>query len=92
MREAVYCLQPAATDDVVNNYHLSLSDAPPGFLATAGKDCAVHVFDVASNYTLVNSLDEHSAAVTSVRFRCDYGMNSSPRTVMFYHLLCIIKQ
>ncbi|KAJ9523458.1 hypothetical protein QJQ45_005353 [Haematococcus lacustris] len=39
-----------------------------GFLATGGRDAVIHVFDVASGYQLVNTLEDHSAAVTSVRF------------------------
>ncbi|GFH16154.1 uncharacterized protein HaLaN_12523 [Haematococcus lacustris] len=37
-----------------------------GYLATGGRDAVIHVFDVASGYQLVNTLEDHSAAVTSV--------------------------
>jgi hypothetical protein len=29
----------------------------------------VHVFDIANDYMLVNTLEEHTGAVTAVRFR-----------------------
>ncbi|KAJ9523592.1 hypothetical protein QJQ45_007333 [Haematococcus lacustris] len=46
----------------------SLGLLSAGYLATGGRDAVIHVFDVASGYQLVNTLEDHSAAVTSVRF------------------------
>jgi WD40 repeat protein len=43
--------------------------AGAGFLVSGGRDGVLHIYDVAQGYTLVNTLDEHSAAVTAVRFR-----------------------
>jgi len=41
-----------------------------GFLASGGRDSVIHVFDVANKYALVNTLEDHSASVTAVKFRC----------------------
>lgn len=40
-----------------------------GFLASAGRDAVIHVYEC-QGFTLVNTLEEHSAAVTAVAFRC----------------------
>lgn len=37
-------------------------------LASASRDRLIHVFDVDQNYGLVQTLDDHSSAITSVRF------------------------
>ena len=37
-------------------------------MVTAGRDRLIHVFDVKSNYRYLQTLDEHSGAVTSVKF------------------------
>lgn len=38
------------------------------FLASSSRDRFIHVFDVNKDYQLVATLDDHSAAITSVRF------------------------
>jgi WD40 repeat protein len=37
-------------------------------LASAGRDRLIHTFDKEQQYGFVQTLDEHSAAITSVRF------------------------
>jgi len=37
-------------------------------LASSSRDRFVHIFDVAKDYQLVATLDDHSAAITAVRF------------------------
>ncbi|XP_031276141.1 mitogen-activated protein kinase-binding protein 1 [Pistacia vera] len=41
------------------------------FLASGGRDRTIHVYDVKRNFDLVETIDDHSAAVTSVKFSCD---------------------
>jgi WD40 repeat protein len=38
------------------------------FLASSSRDRFVHIFDVTKDYQLVATLDDHSAAITAVRF------------------------
>lgn len=37
-------------------------------LATASRDRLIHVLDAANDYSLVETLDEHSSSITAVRF------------------------
>lgn len=37
-------------------------------LATAGRDRLIHVLDVEEDYSLLQTLDEHSSSITAVRF------------------------
>ena len=45
-----------------------LSPIDPLLLATASRDRLVHVFQVDQNYTHLQTLYDHSAAVTAVKF------------------------
>ncbi|XP_057678676.1 mitogen-activated protein kinase-binding protein 1-like isoform X1 [Corythoichthys intestinalis] len=49
---------------------LEYSEPQTGFqlLATASRDRLIHVLDAASDYSLVQTLDEHSSSITAVRF------------------------
>ena len=38
------------------------------FLASSSRDRFIHIFDVKKDYQLVATLDDHSAAITAVRF------------------------
>jgi WD40 repeat protein len=38
------------------------------FLASSSRDRFVHIFDASKDYQLVATLDDHSAAITAVRF------------------------
>ncbi|KAL5983258.1 hypothetical protein ACLOJK_017342 [Asimina triloba] len=55
-------------------------------LASGGRDGMIHVYDVKRNFDLIESLDDHSAAVTSVKLTCN-GHNllscSADRSVLF---------
>ncbi|CAF3325604.1 unnamed protein product [Rotaria socialis] len=44
------------------------SDMGVTFLASSSRDRFVHIFDVTKDYQLVATLDDHSAAITAVRF------------------------
>ncbi|XP_025105170.1 WD repeat-containing protein 62-like isoform X3 [Pomacea canaliculata] len=46
----------------------SFSKAGPRILATGSRDRLIHVFDVEQKYGLLQTLDDHSAAIQSVRF------------------------
>ncbi len=37
-------------------------------MASASRDRLIHVFDPENDYSLVQTLDDHSSAITSVRF------------------------
>ena len=37
-------------------------------LATASRDRLIHVLDAGDDYSLVQTLDEHSSSITAVRF------------------------
>ncbi|KAF7845400.1 mitogen-activated protein kinase-binding protein 1 isoform X1 [Senna tora] len=38
------------------------------YLASGGKDCIINLYDVKRNFDLINSIDDHSAAVTCIKF------------------------
>ncbi|XP_037495031.1 mitogen-activated protein kinase-binding protein 1 [Jatropha curcas] len=40
------------------------------FLASGGRDRIIHLYDVKRNFDLIESIDDHSAAVTSVKLTC----------------------
>ncbi|KAG7233388.1 hypothetical protein INR49_007076 [Caranx melampygus] len=42
-------------------------------LATASRDRLIHVLDAGSDYSLVQTLDEHSSSITAVRFAANEG-------------------
>ncbi|KAF9107804.1 mitogen-activated protein kinase binding protein 1 [Mortierella sp. AM989] len=43
----------------------------PFFVATAGRDRLLHVFDIMNDYALVQTLDDHSSSITCIRFTSD---------------------
>ncbi|RCH86938.1 hypothetical protein CU098_000959, partial [Rhizopus stolonifer] len=43
----------------------------PSLIATASRDRLLHIFDVKSKFQLVQSLDDHSSSITSVKFSKD---------------------
>ena len=47
-------------------------------MATASRDRLVHVFDANNDYQFLQTLDEHSSAITSVKFACES-----------YHSVCV---
>ncbi|XP_021290055.1 mitogen-activated protein kinase-binding protein 1 [Herrania umbratica] len=40
-------------------------------LASGGRDRIIHLYDVKRNFNLIESIDDHSAAVTSVKLACN---------------------
>ncbi|XP_058099563.1 uncharacterized protein LOC131243942 isoform X2 [Magnolia sinica] len=55
-------------------------------LASGGRDQIIHVYDIKRSFDLIGSLDDHSAAVTSVKLTCN-GRNilscSADRSILF---------
>ncbi|KAG0199197.1 mitogen-activated protein kinase binding protein 1 [Mortierella sp. NVP41] len=47
------------------------SQDTPLLVATAGRDRLLHVFDVLNDYALVQTLDDHSSSITSIKFTAD---------------------
>ncbi|KAI7888195.1 uncharacterized protein EV154DRAFT_469419 [Mucor mucedo] len=43
----------------------------PSLIATASRDRLLHIFDIKSKFQLVQSLDDHSSSITSVKFSED---------------------
>lgn len=61
--DTVYALAVYMTND--------LFFSPPSglkLLATASRDRLIHVLDAAADYSLLQTLDEHSSSITAVRF------------------------
>ena len=40
-------------------------------LASAGRDRLIHVFDCEDNFNLLQTIDDHSASITSIRFNSE---------------------
>ncbi|XP_061699282.1 mitogen-activated protein kinase-binding protein 1 isoform X2 [Syngnathoides biaculeatus] len=66
-------LNVQAHDGEILSLDFSPSDTGVQFLATASRDRLIHVLDAASDYRLVQTLDEHSSSITAVRFAADEG-------------------
>ncbi|KAI9245948.1 hypothetical protein EDC94DRAFT_627884 [Helicostylum pulchrum] len=43
----------------------------PSLIATASRDRLLHIFDIKTNFQLVQSLDDHSSSITAVKFSQD---------------------
>ncbi|CAF1232697.1 unnamed protein product [Rotaria sordida] len=61
-------LVEAHDSEVLSVDYGQLSDMNVTFLASSSRDRFVHIFDVSKDYQLVATLDDHSAAITAVRF------------------------
>ncbi|XP_049595805.1 mitogen-activated protein kinase-binding protein 1 isoform X4 [Syngnathus scovelli] len=61
-------LNVQAHDGEILSLDFSQCDTGVQFLATASRDRLIHVLDAASDYRLVQTLDEHSSSITAVRF------------------------
>ena len=46
-------------------------------LASAGRDRLIHVFDVQNNFSFVQTLDDHSASITSIKFNSKLSSSGS---------------
>ncbi|XP_037097769.1 mitogen-activated protein kinase-binding protein 1 isoform X2 [Syngnathus acus] len=62
-----------AHDGEILSLDFSQCDTGVQFLATASRDRLIHVLDAASDYRLVQTLDEHSSSITAVRFAANEG-------------------
>ncbi|KAJ1437346.1 WD40/YVTN repeat-like-containing domain superfamily [Sesbania bispinosa] len=68
------CFQGAHDGEILTlSFTLSTQDISGGiaksshFLASGGRDCIIHLYDVKRNFDLIGSIDDHSAAVTSIK-------------------------
>ncbi|XP_076464740.1 uncharacterized protein LOC143296598 [Babylonia areolata] len=62
----IRCIEAHESDVVCLEY--SFSKAGPRILASGSRDRLIHVYDVEQRYGLLQTLDDHSAAIQSVRF------------------------
>jgi WD40 repeat protein len=53
----------------------SLVDEPTAsvmpLLASGGRDRLIHIYDVNRDYDVIETLDDHSASITTVKFACN---------------------
>ncbi|XP_026007027.1 mitogen-activated protein kinase-binding protein 1 isoform X2 [Astatotilapia calliptera] len=66
-------LNVQAHDSDILCLEFSKPDTGLQLLATAGRDRLIHVLDVGRDYSLVQTLDEHSSSITAVRFAANEG-------------------
>nr|XP_020510436.2 LOW QUALITY PROTEIN: mitogen-activated protein kinase-binding protein 1-like [Labrus bergylta] len=66
-------LNVQAHDSEILCLEFSRPDTGLQLLATAGRDRLIHVLDVGRDYSLVQTLDEHSSSITAVRFAANQG-------------------
>ncbi|CAJ0905381.1 11010_t:CDS:2 [Entrophospora sp. SA101] len=45
----------------------------PYLIATASRDRILHIFDINSNFQLIQTLDDHSSSITAIKFTNDGG-------------------
>ncbi|KAG7238068.1 hypothetical protein INR49_031422 [Caranx melampygus] len=66
-------LNVQAHDSEILCLEFSKPDTGLQLLATASRDRLIHVLDAGSDYSLVQTLDEHSSSITAVRFAANEG-------------------
>nr|XP_057912933.1 mitogen-activated protein kinase-binding protein 1-like isoform X2 [Doryrhamphus excisus] len=66
-------LQVQAHDAEILCLEYSKPESGLQLLATASRDRLIHVLDAAADYSLVQTLDEHSSSITAVRFAANDG-------------------
>ncbi|TNM95702.1 hypothetical protein fugu_016785 [Takifugu bimaculatus] len=66
-------LNVQAHDSEILCLEYSKPDTGLQLLATASRDRLIHVLDAGRDYSLVQTLDEHSSSITSVRFTTNEG-------------------
>ncbi|CAJ1074945.1 LOW QUALITY PROTEIN: mitogen-activated protein kinase-binding protein 1-like [Xyrichtys novacula] len=66
-------LNVQAHDSEILCLEFSRPDTGLQLLATAGRDRLIHVLDSGRDYSLVQTLDEHSSSITAVRFAANQG-------------------
>nr|XP_020476980.1 mitogen-activated protein kinase-binding protein 1 isoform X3 [Monopterus albus] len=62
-----------AHDSEILCLEFSKPDTGLQLLATASRDRLIHILDVSQDYSLVQTLDEHSSSITAVRFAANEG-------------------
>jgi len=45
----------------------------PYLIATASRDRILHIFDINSDFRLIQTLDDHSSSITAIKFTHDGG-------------------
>ncbi|EXB89953.1 Mitogen-activated protein kinase-binding protein 1 [Morus notabilis] len=74
------CFQDAHDSEILSlsfslssKKHVDSKEVTTGhyFLASGGRDQLIHLYDVRRNFDLIESIDDHSAAVTSVKLACN---------------------
>ncbi|XP_023286150.1 mitogen-activated protein kinase-binding protein 1 [Seriola lalandi dorsalis] len=66
-------LNVQAHDSEILCLEFSKADTGLQLLATASRDRLIHVLDAGREYSLVQTLDEHSSSITAVRFAANEG-------------------
>ncbi|XP_072221394.1 mitogen-activated protein kinase-binding protein 1 isoform X2 [Leuresthes tenuis] len=66
-------LNVQAHDSEILCLEFSKPDTGLQLLATASRDRLIHVLDAGNDYSLVQTLDEHSSSITAVRFAANEG-------------------
>ncbi|XP_034381149.1 mitogen-activated protein kinase-binding protein 1 isoform X2 [Cyclopterus lumpus] len=66
-------LNVQAHDSEILCLEFSKPDTGLQLLATASRDRLIHVLDASRDYSLVQTLDEHSSSITAVRFAANEG-------------------
>ncbi|CAN9501919.1 unnamed protein product [Ophioblennius macclurei] len=66
-------LNVQAHDSEILCLEFSKPDTGLQLLATASRDRLIHVLDAGQDYSLVQTLDEHSSSITAVRFAANEG-------------------
>ncbi|XP_056152267.1 mitogen-activated protein kinase-binding protein 1 [Lampris incognitus] len=66
-------LNVQAHDSEILCLEFSTPDTGLNLLATASRDRLIHVLDAGKEYSLLQTLDEHSSSITSVRFAANEG-------------------
>uniref|UniRef100_A0A673B4S2 Mitogen-activated protein kinase binding protein 1 n=1 Tax=Sphaeramia orbicularis TaxID=375764 RepID=A0A673B4S2_9TELE len=66
-------LNVQAHDSEILCLEFSKLDTGLGLLASASRDRLIHVLDAQRDYSLVQTLDEHSSSITAVRFAANEG-------------------
>ncbi|XP_064622019.1 mitogen-activated protein kinase-binding protein 1-like isoform X4 [Lineus longissimus] len=63
------CLIEAHDGEVLSlEFSQSEKEGRPLYLSTASRDRLIHIFDVNKDFSLLNTLDDHSSSITAVRF------------------------
>ncbi|XP_063079445.1 mitogen-activated protein kinase-binding protein 1-like [Engraulis encrasicolus] len=66
-------LKAEAHENEILCLEYSKPDTGVHLLATAGRDRLIHVLNAEQNYSLLQTLDEHSSSITAVRFAANDG-------------------